>query len=148
MKRQWWRTAFAAVLLALACGAAPAWDSNNQKHDKGEKGENRGQIKKHYRQFQANQRLYARTYYGQNQNVEAFRHDNRWNNDFDIWLQPGYVLDQNMQRMSRPAPDAMIRGLGRAPGGYRYIVIGGRLVLVDSQYRVHDTIRLELYFGR
>ena len=89
-----------------------------------------------------------RNYYGQNQNHEVFRHDSRWNNEYENRLQPGYVLDRDMQRMSRPAPYAMIRGLGRAPRGYRYIVIGGHVLLVDSRYRVHDTIRLELNLGR
>jgi len=145
MKTRWWMTACAAALLALICGAAVARDLNDQNH---EKGENRGQSKKQYRQFRENQRQYVRTYYGQNQNHEVFRHDSRWNNDYENRLQPGYVLDRDMQRMSRPAPYAMIRGLGRAPRGYRYIVIGGHVVLVDSRYRVHDTIRFELNFGR
>jgi hypothetical protein len=137
-------TAFAAALLALICGAAVTRDLNGKNH---EKGENRGQSKKQYRQFLENQRQYALTYYSQNPNHEVFRHDSRWNNDYENRLQPGYVLDRDMQRMSRPAPDVMIRGLGRAPRGSRYIVIGGHLVLVDSRYRVHDTIRFELNFG-
>ena len=142
MKTRWWMTAFAAALLALICGAAVARDQKDKNR------ENRGQSKKNYRQFLENQRQYARTYYSQNQNNEVFRHDSRWNNDYENRLQPGYMLDRDMRRMSRPAPYAMIRGLGRAPRGYRYIVIGRHLVLVDSRYRVHDTIRFELNFGR
>ena len=142
MKTRWWMTACAAAVLALICGAAVARDQNDKK------SENRGQSKKQYRQFNENQRQYARTYYSQNPTHEVFKQDSRWNNDYANRLQPGYVLDRDMQRMSRPAPSAMIRGFGGAPRGYRYIVIGGHVVLVDSRYRVHDTIHLELNLGR
>jgi hypothetical protein len=143
MKKRWWITTFVLALLALTCSEAVA--QNDKNH---EKAENRGQSKKEYRQFQENQRQYAQTYYGQNQNNKVFRSDSRWNNDYANRLQPGYVLDRDMRRMSRPAPAVMIRGLGVAPRGYRYIIIGRHVVLVDSGYRVHDTIRFELNFGR
>ena len=143
MKTRWLMTACATALLALICGAAVPRDLNGKNQDK---KENRGQSKKQYRQFRENQRQYALTYYDQNHDV--FGSDGRWNNDYDNRLQPGYQLDSDMQRMSRPAPYVMIRGLGPAPRGYRYIIIGGHLVLVDSRYRVHDTIRFQLNIGR
>jgi hypothetical protein len=143
MKIRWWMTACVLALLALTCSAAMAKNNKNQ-----EKDENRGQSKKEYRQFREDQRQAAITYYGQNQNHKVFRHDNRWNNDYANRFQSGYVLDPDMRRMSRPAPRAMIRGFGVAPRGYRYIIIGGHVLLIDSGYRVHDTIRLELNFGR
>jgi Ni/Co efflux regulator RcnB len=125
-------TACATALLALTCGAAVAKDQN------------RGQSKKEYRQFNENQRQFARTYYNQNQ--RHFVQDSRWNNDYENRLRPGYVLDNDMRRMSRPAPNDLTRGLGRAPRGYRYIVIGGHVVLVDNGYRVHDTIHFHISF--
>jgi Ni/Co efflux regulator RcnB len=125
-------TACATALLALTCGAAVAKDQN------------RGQSKKEYRQFNENQRQYARTYYNQNQ--RHFGQDSRWNNDYESRLRPGYVLDNDMRRMSRPAPSDLTRGLGRAPRGYRYIIIGGHVVLVDNGYRVHDSIHLHISF--
>ena len=143
MKTRWWMTACAIALLALTCSVAVAQNGKNR-----DKGENRGQSKKQYRQFREDQRQYALNYYGQNQNNGVFRHDTRWNDGYETRLQPGYVLDRDMRRMSRPAPYAMIRGFGAAPRGYRYIIIGGHVVLVDSGYRVHDTIRFELNFGR
>jgi Ni/Co efflux regulator RcnB len=132
MKTRWWMTACAAALLALTCGAAVAKDQN------------RGQSKKEYRQFNENQRQYARTYYNQNQRY--FAQDSRWKNDHENRLQPGYVLDRDMRRMSRPAPRDLMRGLGPAPRGYRYVVIGGHVVLVDNRYRVHDAIHLHISF--
>jgi len=135
MKTRWWVTACVTALLALTCGVAVAQDKNDQ---------NRGQTKKQYRQFSQRQQQAAHTYYNQNQNQEVFRPDSRWNDDYENRLQPGYVLDNDMRGMSRPAPIELTRGLGAAPRGYRYVVIGGHVVLIDSGYRVHDTIHLHV----
>jgi Ni/Co efflux regulator RcnB len=142
MKTRWWVSAGVTVLLALACCAAVAQNGQNRGND-----QNRGQNKKTYRQFNDKQRQYAHTYYNQNRDQEVFRQDNRWNNDYENRLQPGYVLDNDMRRMSRPAPYEMTRGFGPAPRGYRYVVIGGHVVLIDDGYRVHDTIHFELNLG-
>ena len=156
MKRRWMTTACAAALLAFVSVAAVAKDHGdkgkdhgrgNENHgDRGRGKDNRGQRKKRYRQFNENQRRYARTYYDQNQ--QYFRQPNQWNDDDERRIQPGYVLDDDMRRMSRPAPYDMIRGMGRPPRGYRYIVIGGHLILVDSAYRVHDAIHFDVNIGR
>ena len=142
MKVRWIMNACLLTLLALTCSATMAQNGKDR-----DKGENRGQSKKEYRQFREDQRNYANTYYGQNQKNKIFRQDSRWNDDYENRLQPGYVLDRDMRRMSRPAPSAMIRGLGGAPRGYRYIVIGGHVVLVDNGYRVHDTVRFQINLG-
>ena len=146
MKTQWWVTACVTALLALTCCAAVAQDRNDQNRGENRNDENRGQSKKKYRQFNEKQRQYARTYYNQNRNHEVFKQDN-WNNDYENRLKPGYVLDEDMRRMSRPAPDDMIRGMGRPPRGYRYVVIGGHVVLIDDGYRVHDAIHFEVNIG-
>jgi Ni/Co efflux regulator RcnB len=136
MKTKWWVTACVTALLALTCCAAVA--QNDQ---------NRGQSKKQYRQFNQNQQQAARAYYNQHQDHPVFRHPDQWNNDYESRIRPGYVLDDDMRRMSQPAPDDMIRGMGRAPRGYRYIVVGGHVVLVDNGYRVHDAIHFEISVG-
>jgi Ni/Co efflux regulator RcnB len=125
-------TVCAAALLALTCSAAVAKDQN------------KGQSKKQYRQFNENQRQYASTYHNQHRGL--FGQDSRWNNDYENRLQPGYVLDRNMRGMLRPAPNDLMRGLGRPPRGYRYVIIGGHVVLVDNGYRVHDMIRFNIRF--
>jgi len=147
MKTQWWVTACVTALLALTCCAAVAQDRNDQNRGENRNDENRGQSKKKYRQFNEKQRQYARTYYDQNRNQVIFRQDSRWNNDYENRLRPGYVLDDDMRRMSRPAPIEMMRGFGPAPRGYRYVVIGGHVVLIDSGYRVHDAIHFEVNVG-
>ena len=135
MKTRWWVTACVTALLALTCGVAVAQDKNDQ---------NRGQTNKQYRKFNQKQQQAARTYYNQNQHQEVFKPDSRWNDDYENRLKPGYVLDNDMRGMSRPAPPEMTRGLGPAPRGYSYVVIGGHVVLIDSGYRVHDAIHLHI----
>lgn len=142
MKTQWWVSACVTALLALACCAAVAQNDQNRGND-----ENRGQSDKTYRKFNDKQQQAARSYYNKHQDHPVFKQPDQWNNDYESRLQPGYVLDDDMRRMSRPAPDDMIRGLGRAPRGYRYVVIGGHVVLIDSGYRVHDAIHLEINVG-
>lgn len=147
MKARWFTAASTVVLLAVTSMAAAqdhARDGNDDNH--GDKhDENHGQSKKQYRQFNDRQRENARQYYSQHHDDEIFR-KNQWNDDYERRLQPGYVLDPDMRRLSRPAPYEMTRSLGPAPRGYRYVVIGGHVVLIDNGYRVHDAIHLELNF--
>lgn len=153
MKTRWFTTSCVTALLALTSLAAVAQDrddqnrGNEKNRGQDQRYENRGQSKKRYRQFNENQRQQARNYYNQNQNQPVFRQDDRWNDDYERRIQPGYVLDDDMRRMTRPAPEDMIRGMGRPPRGYRYVVIGGHVVLIDSGYRVHDAIHLEINVG-
>ena len=157
MKARWWVTACTTALLALASSGAVAQGRGQDGNDQGrgndnnygqsKRDRNRGQTKKRYRQFNQEQQQAARAYYNQNQGQPVFRQPDQWNSGYESQLQPGYVLNDDMRRMSRPAPYELTRGLGRAPRGYRYVVIGGHVVLVDSGYRVHDAIHLELNVG-
>jgi hypothetical protein len=153
MKSRSFTATLAIVLLAFVSIAAVAQDRDDRDHGNdnnrghGQIKENRGQRKKHYRQFNQRQQQYARTYYNQYHNQDVFRRDDRWNDDYDRRIQPGYVLDDDMRRMSRPAPYEMTRGMGRPPRGYRYIVIGGHVILIDGGYRVHDAIHFEINLG-
>jgi Ni/Co efflux regulator RcnB len=142
MKTQWWVTACVTALLALTCCAAVAQNDQNRGNDK-----NRGQSDKTYRKFNDKQQQSARAYYNQHQDHPVFKQPDQWNNDYESRIRPGYVLDDDMRRMSRPAPDDMIRSMGRPPRGYRYVVIGGHVVLIDSGYRVHDAIHFEINVG-
>ena len=153
MKTRWLMTACATALFAFTSIAAVAEGRDDQNRGNGENrgqsqgNENRGQSKKRYRQFNQKQQQAARTYYNQNQGLPVFRQPDEWDNDYESRLRPGYALDDDMRRMSRPAPYDLTRGLGPAPRGYRYLVIGGHVVLVDSGYRVHDAIHLEINIG-
>lgn len=142
MKTRWWVMACVMVFLVFTSVAAPAKDDHNHGNDR-----NHGQEKKSYRQFNNRKHPRAQIYYNQHLNEEGFRHDDRWNSDYEGRLRPGYVLDEDMRRMSRPAPYEMTRDFGRAPSGYRFAIIGGHVVLIDDGYRVHDLIHFEINLG-
>ncbi len=64
-------------------------------------------------------------------------------NDLDRQLQVGEVVDPDLQRRSRPAPEDLVQRLTPAPRGWRYVVIGDRLCLVDRDWRVHESFHFQ-----
>jgi Ni/Co efflux regulator RcnB len=118
--------------LSLSGGAGAARD--DQRH------ENDAKFNDHDRQA-------AHDYANQHKNERGFRDEDRLSPENESKLREGYVMDKDMRRMSRPAPPEMIRGMAPAPRGYRYVVVGGHVCLIDSDYRIHDTIHLELNLG-
>ena len=144
MKTRWLVVAAASALLAMPSSSAVAQDRGRGND------QNRGQAKKAARQFAERDREAARQWYRQNRNrrPRGFRDDDRLPPQFETRLVPGYVFDVEMRRRSYPVPPGLARGFGPPPRGYRYLVIGGHVVLVDDGYRVHDVIRLEFILGR
>jgi hypothetical protein len=51
-----------------------------------------------------------------------------------------------MRRRAYAAPRDLTRGFAPAPRGYRYMVVGGNVVLVDASFRVADVFRLNVSF--
>jgi Ni/Co efflux regulator RcnB len=100
------------------------------------------------RKFDDHDRQAARDYYEHHRNDRGFRERDRLSDDYESRLREGYVLDPEMRRIGVPASPELIRGMAPPPPGYRYVVIGGHVVMIDRGYRVHDTIHLELNFGR
>jgi len=142
----------AVALLALTSGAAVAQGRGNQA--------NRGQTKKAERAAQAQRRAearfndhdrqVAREWYNQHQRnpPRGFRDRDRLPPEYEARIQPGYVFDPVVRQRAYPAPVALTLQFGPAPSGYRYMVIGGHIVLVDDGYRVADVFRLEINIGR
>ncbi len=122
----------APVPLALSGGASAARD--DQRH------ENDAKFNDHDRQV-------AHDYANQHKNERGFRDQDRLSAENESKQREGYVMDKDMRRMSRPAPPDMIRDMAPAPRGYRYVVVGGHVCLIDGDYRIHDTIHLELNLG-
>jgi len=105
--------------------------------------QNRGQNQKTYRKFNdsnASTRPLITT------RTETMRFSNRTtgNNNYENRLNRATCSNDDMRRMSRPAPDEMIRGMGRPLTGYRYVVIGDMWFWIDDGYRVHDAIHFEV----
>lgn len=66
--------------------------------------------------------------------------------EFEPRFQPGFVFDWQMRRNARPVPYELVQRLAPPPPGYRYVVIGGHICLIDSGYRIHDVIHLEFNY--
>jgi len=144
MKTRWLMAAAAVALLVTTSNPAVA-QGRGRGND-----QNRGQAKKAARQFAERDRAAARQWYQQHRDrlPRGFRDDDRLPPGFEVRLVPGFVFDMDMRRRSYPVPAGLARGFGPPPRGYRYLVIGGHVVLVDDGYRVHDVIRLEIILGR
>lgn len=144
MKTRWLMVAAALALLAMTSNPAVA-QGRGRGND-----QNRGQAKKAARQFAQRDREAAREWYHQNRDrlPRGFRNDDRLPPGFEARLVLGYAFDADMRRRSYPVPPGLARGFGPPPPGYRYLVIGGHVVLVDDLYRVQDVIRLEFILRR
>jgi len=113
-------------------GATGAWGAkDDQRHGDSPK-------------FNDHDRQAAHDYANQHKNDRGFREQDHLSPQYESRLQEGYVMDKDMRKMCRPAPPDLVRGLAPAPAGYRYVVIGGHVCLVDHDYRIHDTIHLEI----
>jgi Ni/Co efflux regulator RcnB len=98
--------------------------------------------------FDDHDRQVSRDWYNQHRNrpPAGLRDRDRLRPEYESRLREGYVLDQNMRRMVYPVPTDYYRRLPPPPRGYRYVFIGGHLVLIDGGYRVHDVLHFELNF--
>jgi len=141
-----WMIAGAIALLAVTSGAAVAQGQGNQT--------NRGQARRAQRRAEArfndHDRQLALEWYNQHRRnpPRGFRDRDRLPPEYEVRIQPGYVFDLVVRRRAYPAPVELTLQFGPAPRGYRYMVIGGHIVLVDVGYRVADVFRLEINIGR
>jgi len=144
-----WLIAGTVALLALNSGVATA-----QGRGRARGHENRGQEKKEERQAEArfndHDREIARNWYYHNRRdlPPGLRDRDRLPPGVVERLQPGFVLDREMQRNVYPVPVVLVRRFAPVPVGYRYVVFGGHIVLVDAAFRVFDVIRFEIPVGR
>jgi Ni/Co efflux regulator RcnB len=79
---------------------------------------------------------------------DAFRHDEGryWHRDWEPNIREGFVLTPEMRGAVRPVPRDLYGRLAPPPRGYRYVIIGDHIVLVDRGYRIHDVLHFELNF--
>ncbi|MGD0484621.1 MAG: hypothetical protein ABSB58_08185 [Gemmatimonadales bacterium] len=143
MKTRWLMAAAAFALLTTSNPAVA------QGRGRGNDQQNRGQAKKATRQFAAHDRQAAEQWSQQHRAAppRGFRRTDRLPPQYETRIAPGYVFDAYARQRSYPAPADMVRGFSPPPPGFRYLVIGGNVVLVDNGYQVHDVIRLQVNFG-
>ncbi len=142
----------AMALLALTSGGAVA---QGRGHGRGREGAP-GQLRKEQRyddqRFDSRQRELAHNWYYHERRdgydlPPGLRDRDRLPPGIAARLRPGYYIEPDWRPRLYPAPYALIRVFPPPPYGYRYMLFGGQLVLVDTGYRVADVIGLSLNFG-
>jgi hypothetical protein len=58
-------------------------------------------------------------------------------------LQPGMVLDANLQLQTYAAPNDLVRLLPRVQAGSRYLILGNQLLLVDGRNYILDVVQFD-----
>ncbi len=146
-----WLYAGAVALLALTGGRAMA---QGRGHGRGhDQGENRGQAKKADREAEARfgdrDRVYANNWYYHNRRAlpPGLRDRDRLPPGVERRFGPGYVIERDWRPRIYPAPVVLVRTFPPPPPGCRYVVFGGRIVLLDGGFRVRDFIRLDINLG-
>ena len=107
---------------------------------------NRDRDRHDHDRFDDHDREMARDWYRDHH--DAFHRDEGryWHNDWEPNIREGFVLTPDMRRAYRPVPPGLMRQFPPPPPGYRYVVLGDHVVLIDRGYRVHDVLHFELNF--
>lgn len=139
----------AAALVALTSGAAAA---QGRGHGRGREHAP-GQVKKEERlaeaRFAARDRDLARNWYYHERRDRldpppGFRDRDRIPVAFAARIRPGYVVEPAWRARLYPAPVALVRVFAPPPPRYRYVVLGGHVLLIDAAFRIADDIGLEM----
>jgi Ni/Co efflux regulator RcnB len=147
----------AGPVAAQGRGQAPGRPTNRRQAQPANRGQakptNRGQAKKAERgqvqarpAFREHDRELARNWYYHNRRElpPGLRRQDRLPPGLEARLRAGYVIGPDMRRRIYPVPAQLIRAFPPPPRGYRYVVFGGHVILVDVRFRVFDVIRLDL----
>jgi hypothetical protein len=59
-------------------------------------------------------------------------------------IRPGQRLDSGLRQRTHPLPADLSHRYRTPPSGYRYVVIGGRVVLIDGNYQVREVYTVDL----
>jgi Ni/Co efflux regulator RcnB len=128
-----------AVPVAAALSFTPGAISAQEHHDRD---------RDRHERFDDHDKQAARDWYRDHHDNHdrGFRDQDRHRDWDESRFREGYVIDRDMRRYAYAPPAALVRGFAPPPRGWRYVVIGGHVVLVDNGWRVHDTIHFELNF--
>ena len=126
---RWLGVAGLAVVFAAASGAR-LYAHDHHDHDR----------------FDDHDRRSAHNWYDHHH--DYFHHDEgRYSHrEWEGNIHEGFVLTPDMRVAIRPAPLELVRAWGPAPPGWRYVVIGDHVCLIDRGYRIHDVLHFELNF--
>jgi Ni/Co efflux regulator RcnB len=136
MNRRRWIALSIAALLVLAGGPLLAQDRDRD----------RGQDE--HRKFDDHDHDAMRDWYKDHHEhpPRGFRDQDRLPPEFERQLAVGFVLTPEFRRRIVACPDDLCRRFPAPPRGYRYVVLGGHVCLVDAQWRVADVVHFETEF--
>jgi len=150
--------AFALAFLAVSCQGAAAKDAAPDAapavvqdaapavvQDPGQGADWRRQ---HHTSFNDQDRQATRDWYQQHGKGlgAGWRRQDRLSPTLQGRLRAGQRLDPQLRRQMHPLPGDLSRRYGAAPSGYRYVIIGGNVVMLDNADEVHDVFSLTLQF--
>ncbi len=151
-----WLYAASVAALALTSSAALA---QGRGHGRGHDRDNPppGQVKKAEREdaarFRDQDRDYARNwYYHENRGDRdrlppGLRDRDRLPPGIERQLRPGWIVEPAYRQQLYPVPVVLVRRFAPPPEGFRYVIFGGRVLLVDPGYRVVDMLQLNINLG-
>lgn len=136
--------AIALALLAASGRVAPA-QGRDQQHGQNNAQQNRQPQPR--TGFRDEDRQATQQWYQQHQKGlgVGWRQRDRLSPAMQARLRPGQRLDPQLRRQMHPVPADLARRYGPAPRGYRYVVIGGNVVLIDDGYQVHDLFNITIH---
>ena len=132
-------TSVLAIALAGVSGSAYAQQYNrydNRQDDRNNYVREDNNRRDNYHRFDDRDRRSFRDWYFRNRNRSPWIHD-RYPRGWDARIRPGYRIGADMWRYYRPVPYELARTLPLPPPGYRYIMLGNSIVLIDT----YDTVR-------
>jgi Ni/Co efflux regulator RcnB len=145
MNARSWITAGAMAVAILAssgrAGLAQDRDYRNRSRD------NYGRDRWDHGRFNDHDRQATRGWYNEHRMRPplGLRRQDRLPPFLESRLRVGGLLAPPLRSRIYAVPSDLLFRLPPAPRGYRYVLIGGHVVLIDPAYRVHDMIWLELW---
>lgn len=154
MKLRKWVSGATTLLLSLFLGVtlANAQDHDDRDHHDRDQGyhdrdhHDRDRDRHDHDRFDDHDRQAAHDWY-EHHHRDFRDHEGRyWHREWEPEIREGFIFTPDMRAAIRPVPRGLYRELAPPPPGYRYVVIGDHICLIDSDYRIHDAFHLELNF--
>jgi Ni/Co efflux regulator RcnB len=152
-----WVVAGVLAMVVSTSGVAAAQGrgnaGRNDRPNAAQRAPNRGQAKKAERRaarFEEHDRELARNWYYHNRRElpPGLRDRDRLPPGIARRFVPGYVIERQYRERVYAAPPVLVRTFTPPPPGCRYVLFGGRFVLIDAGFRVMDVLRLDISLGR
>jgi Ni/Co efflux regulator RcnB len=134
-----WITAAAMALATLAVSTRASLAQQEGYRHRGQQGDERNRWK---HGFDDHDRRVARGWFDHHRGhpPRGMRWQDRLPPALDARIRVGAVLVPTLRTRIYVVPSDLLYQLPPPPWGYRYVLIGGRVVLVDPGYRVVDMI--------